>query len=232
MENARLIRIAKLAGFLYVVQMATAMIAEVAIFAPLRVRGDVAKSVNNIIENETLFRSGIAIMLFTSLVVVILIWALYVILKTVDRDLVLLGVFWRMVETAIVCIAPINQIIALKLVADGNLTAFETDQLYALSKVFLNTYGSTLYLGFICTGLGTIVFAWLFYRSGYIPKGLAVLGIFGSAILVFGSFAVLVYPPFGKFYYPAGMIPMFFWEVGVGVWMWRNGIRISQPIRA
>src|SRR5688572_14121379 len=154
MENSSsLIRTAKLAGILYIIQMTTAMIAEIAIFAPLRVRGDVAKSMANISENETLFRAGIATMLFTSLIVVILIWALYRILKTVDRDLALLGVFWRMVETAIVCIAPLNQIIALRLISSADyLKAIEKDELNSLAQVFLNVYGSSLYLGFICTG--------------------------------------------------------------------------------
>jgi hypothetical protein len=227
MENsASLIRVARLAGILYLVQMATAMIAEIAIFAPLRVRGDLAKSMANILENETLFRAGIATMLFTSLIVVVLIWALYRILRTVDRDLALLGVFWRMVETAIVCIAPLNQIIALRLIGNAEyLKVIETDKLNALAQVFLNTYGSSLYLGFICTGLGSIVFAYLFYRSGYIPSPLAILGMFGSSLLVLGSFAVLIFPPMAKFYYPYGMIPMFFWEVGAGFWMMKNGLR-------
>lgn len=228
MENSTsLIRVARLAGILYLVQMATAMIAEIAIFAPLRVRGDVAKSMTNISENETLFRAGIATMLFTSLIVVVLIWALYRILRTVDRDLALLGVFWRMVETAIVCIAPLNQIIALRLIGNAEyLKVIERNELNALAQVFLNAYGSSLYLGFICTGLGSIVFAYLFYRSGYIPAALAILGMIGSAILVSGSFATLIFPAVAKFYYPYGMIPMFFWEVGAGFWMMKNGLRV------
>jgi hypothetical protein len=229
MDARSMIRLARLAGFLYVLQMLTAMVAEIAIFGPLRVRGDLAKSVSNILANETLFRAGIATMLFTALIVVVLIWALYVLLKTVDRDLVLLGVFWRMVETAIVCIAPINQIISLRLMSNAEyLNVFEKDKLYALSNVFMNTYGSSLYFGFICTGLGSIVFAYLFYRSGYIPKGLAVLGMFASALLALGSITVLVFPSTGKLYYPYGMIPMFFWEVGAGIWMWRYGVRLPD----
>jgi hypothetical protein len=229
MENSNsLIRVARLAGILYLVQMATAMIAEIAIFAPLRVRGDVAKSMANISQNETLFRAGLATMLFTSLIVVVLIWALYRILKTVDRDLALLGVFWRMVETAIVCVAPLNQIIALRLIGNAEyLKVIEKDELNSLAQVFLNAYGSSLYLGFICTGLGSIVFAYLFYKSGYIPSALAMLGMIGSSLLVLGSFVALIFPTMTKFYYPYGMIPMFFWEVGVGFWMMKNGLRVG-----
>jgi hypothetical protein len=224
-----IIRIAKLAGFLYVLQMATSMFAEIAIFGTLRVKGDAVATVRNIAENETLFRTGIATMFFTSLIVVVLIWALYVILKQVDQNLVFLGVFWRLTETAIVCLAPVNQLISLRLISGAEyLQPVNPEYLNAMSNLFLNTYGSTLYLGFICTGLGSIVFAYLFYRSGYIPKSLSILGMVGSAILALGAFAVLIFPPFGKLYYPFGMILMFFWEVGAGIWMWKNGIRLTK----
>jgi hypothetical protein len=68
-------RAARLAGFLWVLTMATSMFATLYGFSRNVVPGDVAKTAANIIAHETSFRVGVALMLFTTLGVIVLIWA-------------------------------------------------------------------------------------------------------------------------------------------------------------
>lgn len=218
---------ARIAGFLWVLTMATSIVGTEGAFGKLIVRGDVAATAQNIIEGESLFRIGVASMVFTSVAVLVLIWAFYVLLEPVNRSLALLGVFFRLIESALTFVAPVIQLVALKYLGQAEyLKAFEPDQLYALMNISMSTYGTMLYTGFICLGLGSTVFAWLFLKSGYVPKAFAYLGIVASVLLSVGSFIVILRPELNSFFYPYGMVPMFFYEVGLGFWLWIKGAKV------
>src|SRR6476469_6926180 len=113
---------ARLAGLLYLIAMATGLFAEFYVRFPstLVVIGDAAKTASNIIANERLYRIGIANNLLTFTIVVALIWALYVLLRPVHRNLALLAVFFRLVETTIACIAIISSYVAMEFVTEGD----------------------------------------------------------------------------------------------------------------
>ncbi len=94
-------RAAKLAGLSYLVAMVTGLFAEFYVHFPssLIVNGDVAKTAGNILANERLYRFGIANNIITFVIDVVLIWSLYVLLRPVNKNLALLAVFFRMIET-------------------------------------------------------------------------------------------------------------------------------------
>jgi len=226
-------RAATIAGSLYVITMATSMIAEMACVAPLIVRGDVAATAANIIAHQTQFRIGIATMLFTTLAVVPLFWGLYVILKPVNRDLALLAVFWRLTETALISTALLNQLVALKYLAGTEyLKVFQDNQLYALMNVSMSTYGSGLFTGFVPLGLGSTVFAYLFYKSRYVPRLIGAWGIFASLLIGLACFLLIIFPKISPYVYPYSMVPMFFYEVGLGLWLWIKGVKTSPGFAA
>jgi hypothetical protein len=224
---------ATIAGSLYVITMATSMIAEMACISPLIVRGDVAATAANIIAHQTQFRIGIATMLFTTLAVVPLFWGLYVILKPVNRDLALLAVFWRLTETALISTALINHLVALKYLAGNDyLKVFADNQLYALMNVSMSTYGSALFTGFVPLGFGSAIFAWLFYKSAYVPRFIGALGIFASLLLGLSCFLLIIFPKISPIVYPYSMVPMFFYEVGLGLWLWIKGVKTGTDAEA
>src|SRR3954469_12186774 len=123
---------ARLAGLLYLIAMVTGLFAEFYVRFPstLVISGDVTKTASNIMANERLYRIGIANNIITFAMDVILIWALYKLLKPVNRNLALLAVFFRLVETTIACVAIINSYIAMQLVSDADhLKAFDSNQI-------------------------------------------------------------------------------------------------------
>ncbi len=220
---------ARVAGFFWILTMASSMFATLYGFSRHIVPGDVAKTASNIIANETSFRLGIASMIFTSLGVIILIWAFYILLRPINRELALLAVFFRMSEAIILCVMPIQQLVTLKFLSNADyLKAFEPDQLYALANLSMSTYGSGVYVGFICLGLGSIIFSYLFLKSGYVPRPFGWLGIIASALLFLGSFFVITFPGIRNLVYPYGMIPMFMFEVGLGAWLLIKGVKLPE----
>src|SRR5450432_3448156 len=129
-DIATQIKAARLAGLLYLVAMATGLFAEFYVHFPssLIVSGDAAKTAANIMANERLYRIGIANNIITFVIDVVLIWALYILLRPVNRNLALLAVFFRLVETTMACVAIINYYVALQFVSDADhLKAFDTN---------------------------------------------------------------------------------------------------------
>ena len=221
-------RAAKVAGSLYVITMATSMIAEIVCFQPLVISGNPAATAQNILAHTTQFRLGIVMMLLTALGVVPLFWGLYIVVRSYNRDLALLAVLFRLTETAVICTALTNHLVSLKYLGKAKyLSAFEPIQLHTLSYLSISTYGSALYMGFVCLGFGSTIFAYLFYKSGYVPKFIGAWGIFASLLIGLSCLANFVFPQLSPFVYPFSMVPMFFYEVGLGLWLWIKGVKTA-----
>ena len=86
-------------------------------------------------------------------------------------------------------------------------------------------------VGFVLLGLGSAVYAYLLLKSRYVPKALAVLGIFSSLLLSLGTLAIMVFPGLGAMGM-SYMMPMGLYEVGLGFWLLIKGLqspRVQNP---
>ena len=217
---------ARIVGFLYVIQMAVAVFGESYVRDRLIVRGDAAKTAQNIIGHARLFRLSIAGDLFVYTGVVVLIWAFYVLVRPVNKNLALLAVLFRLVENAILCVATVNSLVVLRLLSGADyLQSFSVSQMQSLAMVAIGAQGFGMSVGFILLGLGSTVFAWLLYKSRYVPRALAAWGIFSSLLLAFVTWAILVFPGLGNVVGLAYMAPLGIYEVGLGLWLLVKGIR-------
>jgi hypothetical protein len=214
---------ARIVGLLYLVQMATGIFGQY-VRDQLIVRGDAVKTAQNIIGAERLFRFSVAGDLITYILVIVLIWALYVLLRPVSKNLALLGVLFRLTENAILCVATINSLIVLKLLNGSDyLKTFPANQLNSLATLVLGVQGLAMNVGFILLGLGSTVFAYLLLKSRYVPKALAAWGIFASLVLALVTLSIMIFPSLaalGLTY----MMPMGIYEVGLGFWLLFKGI--------
>lgn len=221
---------ARLAGLLYLIAMATGLFAEFYVHFPstLIVSGDAAKTASNIMANERLYRIGIANNIVTFAIDVVLIWALYVLLKPVNRNLALLAVFFRLVETTIACAAIINSYVAMQFVSDADhLKAFDSNQIQALS-ILHDTYALTFVVVAIFLGLGSTIFNYLLFKSRYIPKALAAWGVFASLLLLMSQFAIIIFPAVEKIIIPACYGPIAIDEIALGFWFLFKRVNIPE----
>src|SRR5258706_3137075 len=234
MENQTTImsqhKAARLGGLLFIVAMVTGLFAEFYVRFPskLIVIGDAAKTASNIMANERLYRIGIANNIITFAIDVVLIWALYVLLRPVNRNLTLLAVFFRLLETTLACVAIINYYVAMQFVSEtDHLKAFDLNQIQALS-ILHNTYALTFIVVAIFLGLGSTVFNYLLLKSGYIPKVLAAWGIFSSLLLLISQFAIVIFPEVEKTIIPACYGPIAIDEIALGFWLLFKGANIPK----
>ena len=218
---------ARVVGFTYLFAMVTAIFGFY-VRGHLIVPGNAAETAHNIIASERLFRIGIASDLITFVTDIVLITALYVVLKPVNRNLALLSAFWRLMETAVLVVVTLNGFDVLRVLSGADyLGVFEADRLQALARLSLGAYGAGYNVGFVFLGLGSAVFGYLWFKSNYIPRALAALGVVGSLLLAAGSFAIIIFPNLGKILSLAYLMPLGVYEVTMGFWLLLKGLRPS-----
>ena len=179
-------RAARIAGAMYLITMATGIFGESFVRGSLIVWGDATQTAQNIIGSVRLFRISIATDLATFTGVVVLIWALYVLLRPVDRNLALLALLLRFAELAIHYAATLFSLVALALLSGADyLETFDASQLHSLAQLAISAQGTGISIGFILLGLGSAVFAYLLLMSRYVPRIWAGWGVFAS--LLFAS---------------------------------------------
>ena len=144
--------------------------------------GDAAATVNNIMANEGLFRIKIASTLIVLTLDVVAAWALYVLLKPVNKSLALLAAWFRVVYVTIYGMTQLILYSVLQLLGGADyLTVFETDQLYALVLLNLNTYDSGFLIGLVFFSFHVFILGYLVFKTGYIPRIVSILLIFAES---------------------------------------------------
>jgi len=219
---------ARVAGFLYVATNVTATLGFV-LKGGFIVRGDAAATVANLAQSGTLYRCSLALELITVAGVIPLVLGLYVALRPVAPNLALLAAFWRLMENAVLAVLTLSSFLALALVARG--PAFGDSQtMPALvgALLYVHTYG--FQIGFFFLGLGSTLFSWLWWRSRLIPRWLAGLGLFASALMAVVALAIVVEPGVYGTVTMAYMLPMGLYEIGLGLWLLIRGIRSSPNL--
>src|SRR5271157_4593396 len=130
---------AKVAGFAYLITFATVVYVNFGIHDRLIVE-DNAETARNILAHERLFRVGIVGDLFYCAGVIVLLTALYVILRPVNRGLALLAAFWRLVWVLMWLAMTLHLFDALRLLRDeDSMRAFDAERLQALASFYLGT---------------------------------------------------------------------------------------------
>ena len=215
-------------GFLYLFGQIPAIFAEFYVTAQLIDYDNAVVTAQNIIANERLFRLGIACNLLVWIFDGILITALYVILEPVNRNIALLAAFWRIIETAVLVIVTLADHDVLRLLSGAEyLRAIEPEQLQAMARLSIGAHNAVYNVGLVFFGLGSAVFCYLWFKSGFIPRVLAAWGVFASFLIGACTFAFIIFPE-GKIisveYYVG---PIFIFELAMGFWLLLKGIRAS-----
>jgi Domain of unknown function (DUF4386) len=222
--------VTRIAGIAYLIQITTSVLGYLP--GQLIVSGDIAQTATNIIASERLFRFGVASNLITYVTVIVLTWALYRLLRPINKNLALLAVLMRMVEVIVLSVGVIDELVTIRLLTSAVYqNTFEASQLPIFARLAMVSYGSSFSVGFIFLGIGSAVFSYVLLKSNYIPKALAWWGIFSSLLIGLGTFVIILFPEL-RMIFPYGYGPMGIYEVGLGLWLVIKGIAISGPLKS
>ncbi len=188
-------KIARIAGFLYLAHFVTFFAADNGVHSTAVGSVDIAATAHNIMTSEWLFRIGFVNYLLTALFFFLAAWALYVLLKPVNKDLALLFMLLNLGGVAIWFISQLFEFAALLLLSGADyLKVFQADQLQALAMLFLNLYQNGFMIAQLFLNLWLFPLGYLVFKSGFLPR---ILGI----LLIIDGFAMLIWF-FQFFFFP------------------------------
>src|SRR6266404_9467426 len=157
---------AKVAGLSCLLTMAIVVFANYGLLNSLIVPGNAAETARNIVTHERQFRLTVTCFLIYSAGVVVLLAALYVILRPVNRGLALVGALFRLVFALLWLLTTLNMLSALRLLGSASyLQVFEADRLQALARLDLAANFDAYYVGLPFFGLAATVCSYLWFKS-------------------------------------------------------------------
>ncbi|MDB5014560.1 MAG: hypothetical protein JWQ25_2762 [Daejeonella sp.] len=220
--NAALIAGIALAG-----TVVTAPFAELYVLPKLVVPYEAAITVKNIRAHEALFTAAIFAYLFTFTCDIVLAWALYILLKPVNKQLAQLTAWFRLVYSIIALVALNNLVTAFRLLTTTEYSKlFKQDQLQALAMVYLRAFKNHWYFGIILFGIHLLFLGYLVYKSNYIPK------IMGALLLITGLGYLLT--TLRPYLFPNMHVDFaqytFYGELIFMLWLLFRGFKIKEPI--
>jgi len=218
---------AKVAGIAGLLAFVLVVFGNYVLLGPLIVPRNAADTARNILAHQTQFRCALACFITYDIGGIVLLTALYVIFAPVNRGLALAGALFRLVFVMLWLVAPLNSLGALRLLSDSSyLQVFEPQRLQALARVQIAASFDDYYVGLPFFGLAATVCAWLWFRSNYIPKGLAIFGIIASAWCVLCALIYLIFPHFNKvvndYIFDS---PLALFELIVSFWLLFKGLK-------
>ncbi len=209
-------KIARTTGLLYLLYMITSFIANlfgkfVFVEAPV--------TVNHIMTHALQFRIGFVINLFSVVFFLLAAWALYVLLKPVNKDLALLFLLFNVAGFAVWLISSLF-LFASQVILNGveTIKIFQPDQLQALAVFFVNLYKTGAVIAQVPYGVWLFPLGYLVLKSGYLPKLLGMLLIADGICQFVYVCQRLILPDLGIIAYPC-LVISFIAEVSLALWL-------------
>jgi len=220
---------ARTGGIAYLIIIVAGALGELFIRNTLIVTGDAAATANNIAASPLLWRIGIAGDLFMHVCDVVVILALYTLLKPVNKNLALLAVLFNLIQTAVLVANKMNLLMPLFLSgSEDYLKAFNPQQLQALTYISVKAHGYGFGVGLIFFGFTCLIEGYLIFKSGFFPRILGVLMQIAGLCYLLNSFTMILAPGFANLIFPAVLIPSFIGELSLCLWLIVKGVNVSK----
>lgn len=209
-------KIARTAGLLYLLYVITSVVANlfgkfVFVEAPV--------TINHILTHAFQFRIGFVINLFSVVLFLLAAWALYVLLKPVNKDLALLFLLFNVAGFAVWFFSSLCLFGSLVILNGPEIIkAFQPDQLQALAVFFFGLYKSGVFIAQVPYGVWLFPLGYLVLKSGFLPKTLGVLLLADGVCQFIYVCQRLIFPGLAIIAYPCTAIS-FIAEVSLALWL-------------
>ena len=153
----------------------------------------------------------------------------YILLGPIKKNLALLAVFFNFIQSAVMIAYKLNLLEALFLLGSADyLKVFEPHQLHTLMYLAIKSDVNGFGIDFIFFGFACLVYGYLIFKSGYLPRTLGVvLQIAGMCYLI-NSFALILDPKFANMLFPVILIPCLVSELSFSLWLIVKGVNVSK----
>lgn len=221
--------LARIAGFCYLIVIATGLFSEVFVRQALKVPNDALVTAHNIQTHEMLFRWGFVADIVNFVVGLPTILIIYYFFKRVNKLLVQLALAFVIIQTAIIAVNLLNQISPLLILSNETyLNTFQPNQLATLSLLSLNVQAQGYGIGLVFFGLYCLIIGFLIYKSNLLPKILGILYAITGLCYLINSFTMFLSKGFENQLFIYLAIPIFIGELSLCLWLLIKGIDTSK----
>jgi hypothetical protein len=223
-------RLARIAGFLYLLVGIFGGFAEGYVEPKMYVAGNAAATAGNVVANAGLVRMGVVADLLDGTIFVFLALALYILLKPVDKSMARAMLVLVILATGITCVSALFEFEGLR-VATGavDLTAFGSVGSNAVVLLLLDAQHYGLLIAQIFFGLWLAPLGYLAYRSRWFPKALGVVLVAASAGYIVDLLAAFLFPDVGKAIHGFASILPAIAEPSMVLYLLLVGVRTAKP---
>ena len=222
---------ARVAGLALLLGIVVIIVANYSVTFRLLVPNNAVETTRNISAHEFLFRVNVAcdVLYFADLLVLLV--ALYIVLKPINPGVAMVAAAFRLALAFAWVLVACEMLGVLRLLGDtAYLSVFTTDQLHTLAMLHLSEARNAYYIGLPLWGLASMVGSFLWLKSKFIPKVLAAFGVVASAWCVFCGFGFIAVPHFDQTI-DAWLfdVPLVIFELVLGLWLLIRGVRTAAP---
>jgi hypothetical protein len=151
---------------------------------------------------------------------------LWPVAKRVNEILALGFVTARVMESVFIAVGLLSLLTVVTLRQAGAAAGADAASLLAAGQSLVALHGWTFLLGpgFV-VGVGNgLILGYLMYRSGLVPRGMALLGLIAGPVLLARFVGILfgVFEPLGVLG-SLMVVPEFLWELALGIWLTVRG---------
>ena len=221
--------LARIAGFCYLVVIATGLFSEVFVRQALRVSNDALATAHNIQTNEMLFRWGFVADLINFVVGIPTILIIYHFFEKSNKILLQIALALVIIQTAIIAVNLLNQITPLLLLGnDTYLNTFHQSQLATLSLLSLNIQSQGYAIGLVFFGFYCILIGFVIYKTNAMPRVIGALYAIAGLCYLINSFTMFLSKGFANPVFVYLAIPIFIGELSVCLWLLIKGIDTTK----
>ena len=209
-------------GALYVITILAGGYGESYVPNTLLLANDVAGTAHKVASSLPIFRASFAAYLVEATCDITLNVLLYALLRPVSRTLALLAACFGLMGTSIFAAGELLYFAAALPALDADVAkVISPEAKAALTYLCLTLYGYGFGIFATFYGTAAVVRGYLIVRSGYLPRTLGAILIFGGASFIAKNFAIVLAP---KLDLPYLIFPMFLAMLSLTLWLLIRGV--------
>ena len=223
-------RLARIAGFLYLLVGIFGGFAEGYVDPKMYVAGNAAATTANVVANTGLVRMGVVSHLLDGVFFVFLAMTLYILLRPVHKSVARAMLVLVVLATGIISLNAVFQFEGLRVATDSfYATAFGATGSNALVLLLLDIQHYGTLSAQVFFGLWLVPLGYLAYKSaGWFPRWLGVLLIAGGVCYLVDLLAAFLAPDLGKDIHTFVIIPSALAEISMVLYLLVFGIRTPK----
>ena len=160
--------------------------------------------------------------------------AVFSVIKRQHEGMALGFVTTRMFEAATIVVGIVSLLAVVSIRQAGPGAGADDAALIAVGQGLVGVRDWTFIIGpGLMPGFNALMFATVLYRSRLVPRLIPALGLVGGPLLITSAIGMILgLHELGSTYSAIATMPIFFWELSVGLWMTIKGFNRNAPIIA